>query len=381
MTPFASHVPGPSIPPVSATTPSSVSSLPSQASFIPPPQHPYTRAYGLPQPTYHPPDRTKKSHARKQPEGHVPRPRNPFILFRCDFVRQKMVPPGVEKDHRNISRIVGAIWREMTGEQQRPWVEMADMEKAKHKAVHPGYRYAPGTVVAEGEGAGGPGIVARGGGSAPGVVRKRKKRGDVNDEEIARIAYGRDRGPTLDSSDFHDRSSSTNAKNTFRGQVPDDVSFLTPLSMYETPLINRRSSSCPPGTPRVTPFSPTVADVGPPAILMTRDDLARRPSRVTMYTSSSSSTMPDPNLAHLSAASVALYDHNAAPRHPDHWKDVRPVLEGGAYLVDPPGDAPSWGGVGARDWDWDGTKEGGVRVVDDFVSFSSVFSLVLADTL
>ena len=26
---------------------------------------------------------TKKSHAKQRPEGHIPRPKNPFILFRC----------------------------------------------------------------------------------------------------------------------------------------------------------------------------------------------------------------------------------------------------------------------------------------------------------
>lgn len=55
----------------------------------------------------------KKSHARKQPAGHIPRPRNAFILFRCLFVSQQSVPASVEKDHRNISRIAGRVWKAM----------------------------------------------------------------------------------------------------------------------------------------------------------------------------------------------------------------------------------------------------------------------------
>lgn len=55
----------------------------------------------------------KKSHARKQPAGHIPRPRNAFILFRCLFVSQQAVPASVEKDHRNISRIAGRVWKSM----------------------------------------------------------------------------------------------------------------------------------------------------------------------------------------------------------------------------------------------------------------------------
>ncbi|TFK70575.1 high mobility group box, partial [Pluteus cervinus] len=71
----------------------------------------------------------------------VPRPRNAFILFRCDFVRQKKIPEDVEKDHRNISRIVGRIWREMSEEDKFPWVEMAEREKLVHSQTYPGYKY------------------------------------------------------------------------------------------------------------------------------------------------------------------------------------------------------------------------------------------------
>ncbi|KAF8968528.1 high mobility group box domain-containing protein, partial [Flammula alnicola] len=95
----------------------------------------------LPEPTYSLPDPSKKSHARKQPLGHVPRPRNAFILFRCDFVRQKKIPEAVENDHRNISRIVGRIWREMSDKEKEPWVKMAEQEKANHLRIHPGYRF------------------------------------------------------------------------------------------------------------------------------------------------------------------------------------------------------------------------------------------------
>jgi hypothetical protein len=86
---------------------------------------------------------TKKSHSRRQPEGHIPRPRNAFILFRCDFVAQKKIPASVEPDHRNISRIVGRIWKAMSDEDRRPWVEEARKEREKHKRLYPEYRYSP----------------------------------------------------------------------------------------------------------------------------------------------------------------------------------------------------------------------------------------------
>ena len=90
-----------------------------------------------------PEPQSKKSHSRKQPEGHIPRPRNAFILFRCDFVAQKKIPASVEPDHRNISRIVGRIWKAMSEEDRRPWVEEAKREREKHKKLYPQYRYSP----------------------------------------------------------------------------------------------------------------------------------------------------------------------------------------------------------------------------------------------
>ncbi|KAJ4467480.1 high mobility group box domain-containing protein, partial [Lentinula edodes] len=84
------------------------------------------------------------SHARKQPAGHIPRPRNAFILFRCDFVRQKKVPDHVEANHRNISRIVGSVWKSMSASQKAPWIAMAEIEKKNHAKAHPGYKYHPG---------------------------------------------------------------------------------------------------------------------------------------------------------------------------------------------------------------------------------------------
>ena len=93
-----------------------------------------------------PEPQAKKSHARKQPEGHIRRPRNAFILFRCDFVAQKKIPASVEPDHRNISRIVGRIWKAMSDEDRRPWIEEAKREREKHKRLYPQYRYSPAST-------------------------------------------------------------------------------------------------------------------------------------------------------------------------------------------------------------------------------------------
>lgn len=98
------------------------------------------------QPAPAPESLAKKSHSRKQPDGHIPRPRNAFILFRCDFVAQKKIPASVEPDHRNISRIVGRIWKAMSDDDRRPWIEEAQREREKHKRLYPQYRYSPSST-------------------------------------------------------------------------------------------------------------------------------------------------------------------------------------------------------------------------------------------
>ncbi|PPQ85973.1 hypothetical protein CVT25_001672 [Psilocybe cyanescens] len=179
----------------------------------------------LPDPT-HPiqTDLKKKSHARKQPAGHIPRPKNAFILFRCDFVRQKKIPESVENDHRNISRIIGKIWRQMTDEQKEPWKKLADQEKVKHHINYPNYKFATGPS-----------------------NRKKTKRGDDVPREVQKDGSPKDE---------------------------EDIGNLL-----------QRAESCPPGAllvPRAIIENNKPAYGDP---LTTRDDLSRRPSRVKLYRS------------------------------------------------------------------------------------------------
>ncbi|KAF8147756.1 high mobility group box domain-containing protein, partial [Mycena galopus ATCC 62051] len=74
---------------------------------------------------------------------HIPRPRNAFILFRCDYARQKNERklPKETTDQNDMSRLVGSIWRNMTREQRAPWVVLAEAEKKKHAVLYPGYKF------------------------------------------------------------------------------------------------------------------------------------------------------------------------------------------------------------------------------------------------
>ena len=137
------------------TTTTTTTSMPHEHLVVdPPPSGRELRSRSRPNPAYsgdvQPASQSsaKKSHARKQPDGHIPRPRNAFILFRCDFVAQKKIPASVEPDHRNISRIVGRVWKAMSDEERRPWVEEAREERETHKRLHPQYRYSPSSAAA-----------------------------------------------------------------------------------------------------------------------------------------------------------------------------------------------------------------------------------------
>lgn len=173
---------------------------------------------------------------------HVPRPRNPFILFRCDLVHQRKTLPRSDLDDTNISRIAGDLWREMTAAQKKPWVELAAQEKARHALLYPDYKYAP----------------------TQGYGSKGKKNKNDN-------ASLEDRPPRLVS-----RMDAASPSDKPRRQAERP-------RPYPQSIPRRRSSSCPPvGAIPVPSHSPL--DEWTPA-LVTRDDMQRRPSRTIMYQS------------------------------------------------------------------------------------------------
>lgn len=85
------------------------------------------------------------SHTRKMAPGHIKRPRNAFILFRSHAVATNLVPKEVERDHRNISRIISHMWRSLGKEERAMWEAQAQAEKERHRREHPDYKYRPGS--------------------------------------------------------------------------------------------------------------------------------------------------------------------------------------------------------------------------------------------
>ncbi|KAG8220106.1 P-loop containing nucleoside triphosphate hydrolase protein [Butyriboletus roseoflavus] len=82
------------------------------------------------------------SHTRNRKEGHIPRPPNAFMVFRS-WLWNKDNLKSIEKDNRNVSRIAGRYWNELSEAERAPFRSMAEQAKARHAQLYPQYRYSP----------------------------------------------------------------------------------------------------------------------------------------------------------------------------------------------------------------------------------------------
>lgn len=79
---------------------------------------------------------------------HVPRPRNSFIIFRCDFTHKYIANGGSERASDtqkadSLSKRAGEAWKNASSETKRCYQKLADEERALHRANYPGYRFRP----------------------------------------------------------------------------------------------------------------------------------------------------------------------------------------------------------------------------------------------
>ncbi|KAF2970658.1 hypothetical protein GQX73_g2876 [Xylaria multiplex] len=73
---------------------------------------------------------------------HVKRPCNSWILFRQ--AHHPIIAQKYPKIHNSqISKIISNIWKNMTKEEKKPWVDLALAKKEEHKRLNPGYKYKP----------------------------------------------------------------------------------------------------------------------------------------------------------------------------------------------------------------------------------------------
>ncbi|KAF5353049.1 hypothetical protein D9758_008795 [Tetrapyrgos nigripes] len=81
------------------------------------------------------------TYSRTQPK-RIPRPPNAFMLFRSHFWSTQK-DRIAERDHRQISRMVGVLWNEMPQDQKEVYRLKAVEVKKEHMKRFPNYRYAP----------------------------------------------------------------------------------------------------------------------------------------------------------------------------------------------------------------------------------------------
>ncbi|KAJ7661074.1 hypothetical protein B0H17DRAFT_1212361 [Mycena rosella] len=82
-------------------------------------------------------------HSRKQPEGHIPRPPNAFILFRSSFIRSQRVSSEVETSHSTLSKIIGLTWQNLPEDERRVWHTKARAAGEEHRRKFPAYTFRP----------------------------------------------------------------------------------------------------------------------------------------------------------------------------------------------------------------------------------------------
>lgn len=82
---------------------------------------------------------------RERDPAWVPRPRNAFIIFRCQYSQNharenKDNEPTAEK---TLSKRAAEAWRTLTEHEKQPWKDAAEQERKSHAKNHPGYKYRP----------------------------------------------------------------------------------------------------------------------------------------------------------------------------------------------------------------------------------------------
>ncbi|KAJ8094023.1 hypothetical protein PM082_009912 [Marasmius tenuissimus] len=84
--------------------------------------------------------------------GRIPRPANPFILFRRDALENGWVKltysdpqTGKEKKKRQstLSKEIGALWTGMAQDVKKRYQDLAEQARSEHKRLYPDYQYRP----------------------------------------------------------------------------------------------------------------------------------------------------------------------------------------------------------------------------------------------
>jgi hypothetical protein len=84
---------------------------------------------------------SKKRHTAKREKNHVPRPPNPFIIFRSWAALA--ANSQLISDQSMFSKDAGARWNSLTEQEREEWERVSKFVKEHHKKVYPGYVFHP----------------------------------------------------------------------------------------------------------------------------------------------------------------------------------------------------------------------------------------------
>ena len=78
----------------------------------------------------------------------VPRPRNAFIIFRCEYSRKHARDPSDPSDKssrcdKTLSKRAGEEWRRLSAAEREQYKFLAEQEKVTHALQNPDYRFKP----------------------------------------------------------------------------------------------------------------------------------------------------------------------------------------------------------------------------------------------
>jgi len=92
-------------------------------------------------------DRRVQRNLERDP-AWVPRPRNAFIIFRCEYARDHCNPKDGSSSHdthaeKTLSKRAGDAWKELPESEREHFRALAVLEKEAHARRNPNYRFRP----------------------------------------------------------------------------------------------------------------------------------------------------------------------------------------------------------------------------------------------
>ncbi|KAL4075318.1 hypothetical protein V8B97DRAFT_2004873 [Scleroderma yunnanense] len=94
------------------------------------------------------PSSDRRAHRnRSRDPSWIPRPRNAFIIFRCDYSREHAAQTSQESDEQSLSKTLSKraaeAWKQLCAAEKDKYRHLADREREEHARIYPNYRFRP----------------------------------------------------------------------------------------------------------------------------------------------------------------------------------------------------------------------------------------------